>query len=345
MIVTCVAVLGVLLAAAPQAPIRTSPDYAGLVQQYRSGNPDVAIEGVSGLGVEELREGLRAFLKFNLSPELLGAAAAMHAEAGLRPRSFTTLSDTMRHLSIATGLVELGTTVKRPRLGAAGLQSKASVTPPLRRLVLLAAIASLQYSGRTPRAAEYLETTRLLFPHDAAVLLFSGISEESRASGRLAPASDATRRTSLASAEVYLRESRELKPDEIETTLRLGRVLAQRQQVDEARALLTGVVGAADTRLSYLGSLFLGGLEDAAGKTEDAAGWYAKAAARMPSAQAARLAGSELRHRAGARRDAAVEADAAVGAGNADDPWWRYFFGEPDWTGLYLDALREMSRS
>ncbi|HMC77701.1 MAG TPA: tetratricopeptide repeat protein [Vicinamibacterales bacterium] len=343
MIGACMAAIAILIAAAPQ--IRTAPDYAGLVQQYRSGNPDAAIEGVSGLSDKQLIDGLGKFMAVNQDRALLEAAAAMHIEAALRPRFFVTLYESMRHLSIATGLVEWGQPANVPKVGTKAPRSKVSVAPPFRRLVFLAAIAALQNSGRASAAADYLESARLLFPHDAAVLLFSAISEEGRASGRLGHADEATRRKSLGDAEVYLRESVELNPEEIEAKLRLGRVLAQREKIDEARQLLTRVADGTDTRLSYLASLFLGGLEDAAGRADDAGPWYDRAAARMPSAQSARLAGSELRHRAGARREAAVEAAAAIGPDNSNDPWWGYVFGEPYWAGLYLDAMREMSRS
>ena len=60
MIGACMAAIAILIAAAPQ--IRTAPDYAGLVQQYRSGNPDAAIEGVSGLSDKQLIDGLGKFM-------------------------------------------------------------------------------------------------------------------------------------------------------------------------------------------------------------------------------------------------------------------------------------------
>jgi hypothetical protein len=49
-------------------------------------------------------------------------------------------------------------------------------------------------------------------------------------------------------------------------------------------------------------------LEDAAGHAGASLEWYDEAGAAMPLAQAARLAASDLRHRAGARQDAASRA-------------------------------------
>jgi tetratricopeptide (TPR) repeat protein len=230
-------------------------------------------------------------------------------------------------------------------LGRRGLRSSETVSPQFRRLWFLAAIAGLQYAGRLGTADAYLENARLLLPHDPDVLLLSGIAEEMRGSNRAVTPSAAERRTALGYAEVYLRSSLEYAPDRLEAQLRLGRVLYQRGHPAEARDLLTGLSQAQDVRLSYLAALFLGGLEDAAGRTADAAQWYARAAARMPSGQAAQLASSELRHRAGERQQAADAIPFAIGPKNSADPWWGYLFGEYWRIDLYLDALRKMSRS
>jgi Tfp pilus assembly protein PilF len=144
---------------------------------------------------------------------------------------------------------------------------------------------------------------------------------------------------------VYLRESLDLAPDRLETRLRLGRVLSLRGHSAEARTLLSAVAVGPDARISYLAGLFLGGLEDAAGDSTAAAGWYARAAARMPAAQTARLAASELQHRAGERQKAAAVLPAAIGPNNTLDPWWAYLFGEYWRLDLYLDAMRRMARS
>ena len=100
-------------------------------------------------------------------------------------------------------------------------------------------------------------------------------------------------------------------------------MLSQRDHADQARGLLATVSEAPDARISYLAALFLGGLEDSAGNQAGAARWYARAAARMPTAQTALIAGSELQHRAGARHEAAVALASGIGT-NRSDPWWGY---------------------
>ena len=108
--------------------------------------------------------------------------------------------------------------------------------------------------------------------------------------------------------------------------------------------LLKPLVTAADTRLAYLASLFLGGVEDSSGHPDGAAELYAKAANILPTAQTARLAASELAYRKGAREAAAEAVPEAAGAANTYDPWWTYAFGEY-WRGdLLLAALRQKRR-
>jgi tetratricopeptide (TPR) repeat protein len=192
---------------------------------------------------------------------------------------------------------------------------------------------------------EYFENARLLFPDDAEMLLLSGIAEEIFASPRLFSMSAGAHRNALERAEGYLREAVAIAPDRMEARLRLGRVLMQRGRIAEARDLLKSVTGVEDARLFYLAALFLGGLEDEAGHTPGAADWYTQAIARMPAAQAAGLASSELQHRAGERQKAAGTLDAAISEKNTDDPWWGYVFGEYWRTDLLLDALRKMSQT
>jgi tetratricopeptide (TPR) repeat protein len=189
-----------------------------------------------------------------------------------------------------------------------------------------------------------LERARDLLPADAELLRLSGITDEVRASQRVLPIQPDDRQAALTRAEGHLRASLALAPDQSETKLRLGRVLQQRDSLPEARELLTSAARGDDPRQAYLASLFLGRLEDGAGEPARAADWYYKAAARMPSAQVARLAASELRYRAGDRRIAADDLRSAIGVRDADDPWWLYFYGEPWRVDPLLDALREMSR-
>ena len=184
-----------------------------------------------------------------------------------------------------------------------------------------------------------------LFPANTEVRLLAGIGKELRASPRTSDLKPGDRRDALKAAESHFRFVVQAQPDRLEGRLRLGRVLQERDELSEARALLTPLAGVADNRIAYLAQLFLGGIEDATRHPDAALAAYDAAAARMPAAQTARLAASELRHRKGDRRTAADIVSAATGADVTVDPWWIYIFGEYWRMDMLLDALRKQRRS
>jgi tetratricopeptide (TPR) repeat protein len=319
--------------------------YAQLVERYQAGDSEGAVTQLAALDTQTIQSGFTA-LMVNPPARLVAAAAAMHTELAVRlsPRDFF-LSD--RHLRMATSIVEVGMPAKLKRNGSVALKPALvpAVTPEFRRVWYLVVTNAMEGAGRYPTAEAYLENARILFPHDAEILLMSGIAAEMRGSDRESRSSDGDRRTAFGHAEVYLRASRALAPDQPGTRLRLGRVLQLRGQAGEAREVLTAVADQSDKRLSYLASLFLGGLEDAAGNTAAAAQWYERASGTFPSSQAARLAANELRHRAGERHEAAAASPSAIGTGNSDDPWWSYHLGEYLRINVYLPAMRKASQS
>jgi tetratricopeptide (TPR) repeat protein len=335
-----------VLAAGPQRSILPVSSYEALVEEYRSGDATNAVARAAKLGFLTLNEDFTRFMR-DPDPSLVTAAAALHAEAALRSGADFGTGWAAGHLRLAATIVEIGTPLRMKRLGSFDLRRSpiAPVSPQFRRLWFLAAVTAMQHDGRLGLAKVYLDNARLFFRRDSEILLLSAITEEMAASTRLIDASAGERRKALEDAETYLRESLAIAPDRQEARLRLGRVLAQRGQTKEARELLTAVTGVPDTRVSYLAALFLGGLEDAAGDTKAAARWYTQAAERIPAAQAARIAASELHHRAGERQTAATALPAAIGPDNTDDPWWAYLFGEYWRLDLYLDAMRKMARS
>jgi tetratricopeptide (TPR) repeat protein len=305
--------------APPTAP---PADYDAILRAYRSGDANAAIRRFGDLYDSQIEAGFKAFTA-NPAAKLVSTVAALDTEAAFRLRSRQSNIAMDRHLWRAASIVEVGTPPKMKRLGSVDLKRSSiePVSPEFRRLWFLAVITGMEHAGRPMRAEEYLENARLLFPHDAEFLLLSGIAQETRASGRVANASEGDRKKALGHAEVYLRESLELAPERMETRLRLGRILDERGHPDEARDLLIVVSDAPDLRIAYLACLFLGGIEDAGGNQAGAAQWYTRAGAIIPSAQAARLAASELQHRAGERQQAAAALPSAIGPDNSADPW------------------------
>jgi Tetratricopeptide repeat len=317
--------------------------YGALVHEYMSGSADEAVSQVVALDSDTRRQGFAAFVSGNHSPDLLAAVAAMHTEAALRPRLGMLDWTVDQHFALAAGIIEVGAPRRLKRIGAS-VGTRVPVTPEFRYLWFVTVTTALENGGRPDKAAQLLENARVFFPQDPHILLLSGISEEMRASSRLVNAGEGQRRKALADAEGYLRASLALAPEGMETRLRLGRVLSQRGQFDEARGLLGAVSDVEDQRISYLASLFLGGLEDSAGNTAAAAQFYERAGSKGPATQASRLAASELKHRAGERQEAAARLPSAIGPANSFDPWWSYLFGEYWRVGSYLDALRKACR-
>jgi tetratricopeptide (TPR) repeat protein len=345
--VTCAALVVSLLGSGQaQVPMTATIDYGALVREYMSGNADEAVARAITLERSTLVDTFKAFASTSPTAGVLTAAAAMHTEAGLRSAVDAAGPFVNRQVDVAAAIVQVGTPPRLKRLGSLDLRESAlpPVSPRFRRHWYLTVITVMENGGRIDLAQAYLESARALFPRDPEILRLSGIGEEMRASNRLTILSADDRRKALGHAEVYLRGSLELAPDGLETRLRLGRVLALRDRAVEARPLLTTVSEAPDVRLAYLACLFLGALEDSAGNTAAAALWYGRAAARDPSAQSALIGASELQHRAGERREAAVSLASGIGA-QKSDPWWAYLFGEYWRIETHLKELRRMGRS
>jgi hypothetical protein len=355
--------VAMLIAAVSQSPPPPDDDYVAAVRAYRSGDAEAAVARFAGLDRQHIKTGLGAFARLVLrddaegktpsTAELVEAAVAIHTEVALRPRVPATAEMEAFHLGTATSIVDLGVPLISARIQLAPQKPSVihedpavihQVTPEFRRRWYVTVITAMLRLGRVAGADWYLEKARALFPADDEVLLLSGMADEMHATPRVITVTPVERQDALERADGHLRVSLAVA-DRMETRLRLGRVLQQRGQIVEARELLTGVAGVEDARQAYLASLFLGGLEDAAGNPAAAESWYRRAAARIPSAQVAQLAASELRHRAGERRQAADDLPSALGVGNTDDPWWMYLFGEYWRIDALLDALRVMSRS
>ena len=128
------------------------------------------------------------------------------------------------------------------------------------------------------------------------------------------------------------REGIEVHPEVPELHLRLGRVLALLDRLDEAdRHLAKMMTLRPDPRQSYLTALFLGDLRERQRRPEDAMAAYASALEAWPGAQAPVVALARLRVLTGA-----ADAGRATLAGvhverdmrERSDPWLGYAGGQ-----------------
>jgi tetratricopeptide (TPR) repeat protein len=141
-----------------------------------------------------------------------------------------------------------------------------------------------------------------------------------------------TRPGAIAAAVRAYREGIEVHPEVPELHLRLGRVLAVLDRLDEAdRHLAKMMTLRPDPRQSYLTALFLGDLRERQRRPEDAMAAYASALEAWPGAQAPVVALARLRVLTGA-----ADAGRATLAGvhverdmrERSDPWLGYAGGQ-----------------
>ena len=338
-------VAAILIAAACwPAPAHAQDAYAAILLQYLTGDAGTALARLSQLAPSEISAGIDAFETTRARLVLTGAAA-MHTELAFH-RDGGGLNSNY-HLALATAIVEFGEAAHARSNAIRPIHPRyaAPVSDEFRSLWYCTVINGLEGSALLERADKYLAHALELYPDNAEVQLLAGVAEEMRASPRVTGAGEGAQRKALQRAEQHYRAALAREPDRQEVRLRLGRVLQQREQLKEARALLTPLADSSDTRIAYLAALFLGGIEDEEAHAEQAAALYERAASRLPIAQTARLALSELRDRSGDRQAAADAIPLAAGSSNVFDPWWSYVFGEYWRIDLLEDAIRRKRRA
>jgi tetratricopeptide (TPR) repeat protein len=134
-----------------------------------------------------------------------------------------------------------------------------------------------------------------------------------------------------------------------EPRLRLGRVAWRLGEAAEARSVLKDVLAREpDARTAFLAHLFLGRLDEDAGRLDQAMGSYEAALALDPRSQSARVALSHLRLRRGDASGARAEIQKTVGsAGRRPQPdaFWLYPWGPSVGVEDRLEALRREATS
>ena len=148
----------------------------------------------------------------------------------------------------------------------------------------------------------------------------------------------------LKDAERHYRQALIISPAFTEARVRLGRVLALRDDPEGIKIL--GQIGeSAEAPYRYLARLFEGDVFEKRGDTAEAEQRYSDAVALIPTAQSAYMALAHVRHARGARAEAAQDVrstTAARGVLDTADPWFWYSRGTA-WRGPgYVDALKKM---
>jgi tetratricopeptide (TPR) repeat protein len=341
-VVLIAAALALGTVSAPRAQDR----YSEILFQYLGNDPDAAVARLLKLPQGEVEAGLQAFATTRAA-DVLQPAAAMHMEAALRQRLTRTYASFTYHFDVSTAIVQFGEPgrEKPDSKRKFAPRNARPVSPEFRLVWYREAIMALHALGKLGVAEEYLAHARARYPRDPEILLLAGITQEMHASPRTTDDNRRERQAALERAERIYREALPLAPDREELRLRLGRVLSERNNRVEARTALTPLAHSSNTRIAYLASLFLGGLEDAEHKEAAALEWYGAAIGRYPLGQSAQLAASELRQRAGDRARAGLDVPPAIGESNDKDPWWSYVFGEFWRIDDVLDELRRQRRA
>jgi len=318
--------------------------YRTLVDAYRSGQTDAAIDGVLGLSGQEYemvrrtvslaRRGLRA--NSALAP-LLHAAALLHTDTAFRCWRTGMEKQARPQLDFARRLVD-ASAILDPRLEA------------FRRRWYLATALVHSRVVVPQDAATYFDEAVKALAGDVPMLTAAGWFHERLSHGAAAPGSTPDRQQMLhrrhrLAAERYLSTALQADPSASEASLRLARVHISAGREAEARRILTTLRARTDLAavVGFVGRLLLGGIHERAGDRSAAERLYREALALDPVAQSARVALGHLLYTAGDAEGAAQAIEPlALGRHDApgNDPWSDYQLGYLPTGQALLDQLR-----
>jgi tetratricopeptide (TPR) repeat protein len=154
---------------------------------------------------------------------------------------------------------------------------------------------------------------------------------------------DSLIRDRLRQAEHFYRRALELDPALLEARLRLGALLVDTESTAAQIELRQVLAQAREPRQRYLAFLFLGQIEEKAGRHDRAIGLYARALAAWPRSQVARIALGNAQDESGDVAPAQALIVAFFGHATSEreqDPWSGYFNGQKDEGLRMLDDMR-----
>lgn len=333
--------------------IRCEAAYRALALQYRAGLTSKAVNALQNLDRGDLgkvvsRLKQRDPVRFAWERPALVAAGLVHVEATVVADRAHRQSDFTYHAELAVSVLEAADLA----LPAAGLGVEGS--PTARRGALLVGLLLLG-EGNLGWARAHLSAATLRFPMDAPLRLAYGTALEAAATEGLIPANRyspsmyanarSVRTIALNDAARELEGALVQDPSLVEARIRLGHVqILQHDDATAARTLNEALAVARDPSWVYIARLLVGGIRERAGSLDGAMGMYAAAANIRPNGQSAYIALSHAMHKAGDSAAAAQVLDRLFARKldvNADDPWWRYRFGNGDRAREILAALQE----
>jgi tetratricopeptide (TPR) repeat protein len=335
------AVIGLALChAANASPQGATRAYIEAVDLYRRGEDELALNKLAGISADEAnheRDALFAAFNSKRREESERAAATMRGAVMLHTaRAFQALarnnSGEFRY-QLQFALTLFDKLASRERRGA------------FVRTWPLMVIALLHEGGRMVlAAAEFGRRVRDPGGDPPELLLALGATEEIAWWIHHEEEADPGMKGDLKAAERHYRQVLILAPTFVEARVRLGRVLALRDDPEGLKIL--GQIGeSAELPYRYLARLFEGDALEKRGHTAEAERRYSQAVSLMPSAQSAYMALAHVRHARGARAEAAQDVRSSTGVKNAPDtadPWFWYSRGIA-WRGPgYVDELRKM---
>ena len=316
----------------------TTP-YLEAVDLYRHGQDELALKKLAGIMAYEVnteRNTLFAAFDSKRGQESERAAATMRGAAMLHTaRAFAALArnnngEFRYQLLLAQSFVD--------KLASRDHREPFARTWPLMILALL-------QEGRMVLAAtEFGRRVRSPGGDSPELLLALGATEEMAWWIHHEEDADPGVKGELKNAERHYRQALIIDPTFIEARLRLGRVLALRDDPEGIKVL--GQIGeSAESPFRYLARLFEGDVFEKHGDTAAAERRYSAAVSLMPTAQSAYMALAHVRHARGARAEAAQDVRSSAGVKNAPDtadPWFWYSRGTA-WRGPgYVDDLKKM---
>ncbi len=271
----------VALAGIAAGPQTASTSYSDIVELYRRGDDELALQKLGALTNNDITRGRDALLhefdnaqgaKFEHVQTMIRAAALLHTVRALAARAHADDAEYRVQFTAAEIYIEQLVTRERP------LQHRLSPFVETWRLFVIAS-----YHGQMGvKAARDFGRHARQEDDSALWLLALGASEEMGWSLHQEEDAPPSVDGDLKEAERDYRWALVMSPELVEARLRLGRVLALRKD-DEAVKTLEQIGEAIEAPYRYLARLFQGDLYERAGKLPDAERQYLAAVAVMPA--------------------------------------------------------------